>query len=127
MSGRGSGRGQGGRGRGGRGFNRRKFNNKKSEKEKRSLKDHNYYIGSSKQASDYETTTEFIINHIKKTYNHGRDIAEALKNLEPLDRTQWVPQLQASAIQGDDPDSVAQREIENRQYELMFKEDLSRF
>ena len=127
MSGRGSGRGQGGRGRGGRGYNRRRFNNKKPEKEKRSLKDHNYYIGNSKQASDYETTTDFIINHVKKTYNHGRDIAEALKALEPIDQTQWVPQLQMSGIQGNDAASVRQRETEDRQYELMFKEDLSRF
>ena len=85
MSGRGSGRGQGGQGKGG-GFNRRRNNNnKKPEKEKKSLKDYNYYLGSSKQASDFESTTEFIINHVKKTYNHGRDIAEALKTLEPID------------------------------------------
>ena len=128
MSGRGSGRGQGGRGKG-RGFNRRRNNNnnKKPEKEKKSLKDYNYYLGSSKQASDFESTTEFIINHIKKTYNHGRDIAEALKTLEPVDRTDWAPQLQVSIVMGNDADAIRQRQAEDRQYEIEFKEDLSRY
>ena len=26
-----------------------------------------FYVGSSKEASDYETTTELVINHVKKT------------------------------------------------------------
>ena len=29
---------------------------------KKSLNDYNYYIGSATQASDYETTTEYVIN-----------------------------------------------------------------
>ena len=33
---------------------------------KQYVTDFNYYLGSAKQASDYETTTEFLINHIKK-------------------------------------------------------------
>ena len=131
MSGRGSARGRGGRGQGRQGRNqnqnRRKFNNRKSDKEKRSLKDHSYYLGNSKQASDYETTTQFIINHIKKTYNHGRDIAEALKQLQPINQDEWAPQLQVSVIPGNDDDAVRQRSAEDRQFEIEFKEDLSRY
>ena len=127
MSGRGSGRGQGGRAKG-RGFNRRRSNNnKKPKKEKKSLKDYNYYLGSSKQASDFESTTEFIINHVKKTYNHGRDIAEALKTLELMDRSGWAPQLQVSVIPGNDADAIRQRAVEERQFKIEFKEDLSRY
>ena len=127
MSGRGSGKGHGGRGKG-RGFNRRRFNSiKKPEKEKKSLKDYNYYLGSSKQASDFESTTEFIINHVKKTDNHSRDIAEALKTLEPVDQANWAPELQVSVIPGDDADANRCRAAEDRQYEIMFKEDLSRY
>ena len=130
MSGRGSTRSRGGRGQGqGRGFNRnrRKFSNKNPDKERKSLKDYNYYLGSSKQASDYESTTQFIINHIKKTYNHGKDIAEALKRLEPINQEDWAPQLQVSLIPGDDEDTVRQRTAEDRQFEIKFKEDLSRY
>jgi hypothetical protein len=41
---------------------------------KKSVNDYNYYLGSAKQASDYETTTEFLINYIKKTFDYGSDI-----------------------------------------------------
>ena len=34
---------------------------------------YNYYLGSAKQASDYETTTEFLINYIKKLYDYGKN------------------------------------------------------
>jgi len=98
MSGRGSGsKGYESRGGRGRGNNRKgKFQNnkRKPEKEKKTLKDYNYYLGSSKQASDYETTTEFIINHIKKTYTYGKDIAQALKDLEPFNLARFMPRLQ---------------------------------
>jgi hypothetical protein len=33
---------------------------------KKNLTDYNNYIGSATQAADYETTTEFIVNYIKK-------------------------------------------------------------
>jgi hypothetical protein len=36
---------------------------------KKSISDYNYYLGSAKQASDYETMTEYLINYIKKTYS----------------------------------------------------------
>jgi hypothetical protein len=31
---------------------------------KKSVNDYNYYLGLAKQASDYEMTTEFLINYI---------------------------------------------------------------
>ena len=55
-----------------------------------------YYLGSATQASDYETTTSFIINHIMKTYTRGLDIAEALETLEELDFTTSKPTLKKS-------------------------------
>jgi hypothetical protein len=33
---------------------------------KKGLHDYNYYLGSARKASDYEMTTEYIINYIKK-------------------------------------------------------------
>jgi hypothetical protein len=41
---------------------------------KKSVNDYNYYLGSAKQASDYETTTEFLINYIVKTLEYGNNI-----------------------------------------------------
>jgi hypothetical protein len=52
--------GRGGRGRGGRTITT-------TTKTKKAIEDYFFYIGSSKQASDYETTSEFVINYIKKT------------------------------------------------------------
>jgi hypothetical protein len=63
---------------------------------KKSIVDYNYYLGSAKQASDYETTTEYLINYIKKTYDYGNDIGTALKNFEAVDINPWRPSMQAS-------------------------------
>ena len=41
-----------------------------------------FYIGSSKQALDYEMTVDFFINHIKMTYNKGNNFAKSLRKLQ---------------------------------------------
>jgi hypothetical protein len=48
---------------------------------KKNLTDYNYHLGSATQAADYETTTEFIVNYIKTTFDYGDDIGTALKTL----------------------------------------------
>jgi hypothetical protein len=63
---------------------------------KKTIDDYSFYIGSSKQASDYEVTAEFVINHIKKTFDYGKDIAEALRTLKKPDPESWEPAIQAS-------------------------------
>lgn len=85
---------------------------------KQYVTDFNYYLGSSKQASDYETTTEFLINHIKKLYDYGNDIGSALEKLESIDTTAWKPSMQVS---GESDDAL--RAIENKQFEIEFKSD----
>jgi len=85
-----------GRGRGDR-FQRGKFiNSNNGYKKKTKLEDNVYYLGSATQASDYETTTSFIISHIIKTYTRGLDIAEALAKLEELDFASLTPTLKTS-------------------------------
>jgi hypothetical protein len=50
---------------------------KQGTKEKKTEEDYYFYVGSSKQASDFETTSEeFLINHVKKIFDRGNDIAE---------------------------------------------------
>jgi hypothetical protein len=75
----------------------------------KSVNDYNYYLGSAKQASDYETTTKFLINYIKKTFNYGSDIGQALKELKEVDTNPWKPTLNQSS----DTDAIVQA-IENK-------------
>jgi hypothetical protein len=83
---------------------------------KKSVNDYNYYLGSAKQASsDYEMTTKFLINYIKKTFD-GSDIGQALKELKEVDTDPWKPTLN----QSNDKDAAIQA-IENKQFKMEFK------
>ena len=54
--------------------------NRVNKKDKNnSLEDYECYIGSSKQASDFEVTTKSIINHSQETFDSIKDIPEALR------------------------------------------------
>ena len=111
-----------GRGRGGR-FQRGKFiSSNNGFKKKTKLEDHIYYLGSATQASDYETTTSFIINHIMKTYTRGLDIAEALEKLEELDFTTSKPTLKTS-----NETDAALKKTEEKQFEYEFKNDYAEY
>ena len=84
----------GGRFRGGRGGRggcggQKPITSNNEVKKKKSIEDYYFYVGSSKQASDFETTSEFLINHIKKTFDRGNDIAEVLRRLAPQDVDIW--------------------------------------
>jgi len=120
-------------GRGGARFHGRQRNNhphkgkQDEKKKKKSLSDYSYYLGSASQASDYETTTDYVINYIKKTYSDGKDIADALTKLKAPDINTWKPSLQASLIVGTDPKDIIKRDTENRQFEIEFKQELSRY
>ena len=57
--------------------NSRKHDNKKKEQ-----KDYVYDTGFNGQASDFKTTTKFLINYIKGKFTYGIDIKESLRNLE---------------------------------------------
>jgi hypothetical protein len=85
---------------------------------KKSINDYSYYLGSAKQASDYENTTEYLINHIKKVFDYGSDIGTALKLLEPISTSAWKPRMQVSIATTEED-----RAAENRQYEIEFKDD----
>jgi hypothetical protein len=55
---------------------------------KKTLSDYFYYLGSVKQAADYDTTNNFIINHIVKTFTFGNDIGIALSTKKPYSMDQ---------------------------------------
>ena len=108
-------------GRGGRG-GRKPPVPKQDTKKKKSIEDYFFYVGSSKQASDFETTAEFLVNYVKKTFDSGHDIAEALRTHEPVDTEVWKPTLSFSS---ESDDTVKKQE--DRQYELEYKADLDEF
>ena len=94
---------------------------------KKSVNDYNYYLGSAKQASDYETTTEYLINYIVKTFEYGNDIGQALRELEYPDPDSWRLTMQQSAHPGNDPADEAQRAFKNKQFKIKFKSEFDDF
>ena len=80
-----------GRNRAGRGPLKSKNQDNRSSSRKnyeiptKNLNDYIYYIGTSKQANDYQATTKFLINHIRKTYLYGEDIGNALESKGSLE------------------------------------------
>ena len=83
---------------------------------RKTLQDYQYYLGSSKQAADYQQTTEFLINHIRKTYEYGNDIATALEESTPFQISSLEPVLSVSSQTDTDA-----KDAENRMYEMKFK------
>ena len=110
---------KGGRGKQG---NRRSSNNNYNSSKKKTLTDYNFYVGTSQQASNYETASDFIINHIKKTYEYGAHIAQALKRTTEFDLTKLEPELKES--KSEDTTIIAKEE---KQYELQYKSEYDQF
>jgi hypothetical protein len=109
-------------GRGGRGGRSTPNTSTKETKKKKSIEDYFFYVGSSKQASDFETTSEFLVNYVKKTFDRGNDVAEAPRTLTPEDTELWKPALQFSTATED-----TKSKQENRQHELEYKANLDEF
>ena len=87
--------------RGGRGHGKEKNEDKSTLDEndhgkKKELKDYRYYLGTATQSSEYQKTTDFIVNHIKNEFDNSGDITLALKNLQEYDFSQYRPQLKLS-------------------------------
>ena len=62
------------------------------------LNDYKYAIGTVKQAGNYNKITNYLILDIRKTYEHGRDIADAIENQEPFNFEPSAPRLKISSI-----------------------------
>jgi hypothetical protein len=125
MSGRGQGRGySGGRGNAGRRNYISNNNNNKSSKPqiRKTLQDYVYTIGSSKQASDYSLITQFLITHIRKTYERGDDIANALEEDKEPDEKDWSPRVKVAK------GSTEEEKKQNLRYaEIIFQSEVDAF
>ena len=86
---------------------------------KKNIKDYVFYLVTSKQASDFEISSKYILNYIKGTFERGNDIAESLQTLTRIDTWAWRPQLEISKAK-----NANTREVENKQFELKFKPNL---
>ena len=77
--------------------NRQKFKGNKSGNRERfqgeceSLKGKIYFMGSAKQADNYNTTTDAILQYIQRTLDQGALVAQALRSGEDLDFTSMMP------------------------------------
>ena len=69
-------------------------------------------MGSARQASDYEITTEFVINHIRKTYTDGEDNATALETLQDIDVKEWKPRIETSVELDDQIRATEQKQFD---------------
>jgi hypothetical protein len=114
MSGRGSGGGRGHYKARGRGGNRASMAGKPQHK--KGVGDYIYYLGTAKTATDYEKTTEYLINYIRKTYTQGNDIATALEDLKEFDLNDQKPKLSKSTATDAD-----EARLEDEQLKLEFK------
>ena len=66
------------------------------KEDKKLSKDYIFYIGSYKQVADFETTNEYIVNHIKKAYLYGDNISKLLRTLKKINTDQYNLRLQMS-------------------------------
>ena len=74
--------------------NNRNHNNNKREHFKGEcddLKGNVYYIGSAKEADNFNNTTEKILSYIIQTYEYGEDVEGALKKLEDINFDELKP------------------------------------
>ncbi|KAL7570773.1 hypothetical protein ACA910_014403 [Epithemia clementina (nom. ined.)] len=99
---------------------------KKVETKKKGLSDYMYYLGSTKTAADYEVTTSFLMNWIRKNHEYGEDIASSLEDGAMVNPSKWEPTLRRS-LNPEDSKTKKQVITENKQYEMIFKEELNRY
>eukprot|EP00978_Attheya_sp_CCMP212_P003042 scaffold6222_cov50-Attheya_sp.AAC.2 len=65
--------------------------------------------GSVKQAREFQTTSEFVVNYIRKTYEYSSDIGNALEHLQLMDNITEKPKLKTSLATNAD-EKIAEAE-----------------
>ena len=91
------------------------------------LNDYKYAIRTAKQAGNYNKITTYLILHIRKTYEHSRDIANGIEKQEPFNFEPSAPRLKIlSIVETVHPTLQEKLEImcENDQYKIEYKAEL---
>jgi hypothetical protein len=89
---------------------------------KKSITDCNYYNGLAKQASEFEVTTEYLLNYIREQFEFGNDIAKAIDNQQPVNTKIWKPSLQKS--QNED---LEIKDNKNEEFKMEFQAALQTY
>ena len=80
-----------------------------------------------KQADNYNKITTYLILHIRKTYEHGGDIANAIEKQEPFNFDQSTPRLMILSTvktQGKTPQEKLEIECKINQYKTKYEAEL---
>ena len=91
------------------------------------LNDYKYTIRTANLASNYNKITTYLILHIRKTYEHGRDIANAIEEQEPSNFKPSAAKLQISSIvetADRTPQGKLEIKFENYQYKIEYEAEL---
>ena len=91
------------------------------------LNDYKYAIGTAKQAGNYNKITNYLILHIRKTYENGRDITDTIENQEPFNFNSSGPKLKIlTTVMAMDTTPMEKLEIklENNQYRIKYEVEL---
>ena len=79
------------------------------------LNDYKYAIGTAKQAGNYNKITTYLILHIRKTYEHSSDIADAIERQEPFNFNPSAPRLKVpSTVEAADSTPQDKLEIKHK-------------
>jgi len=76
----------------------------------------------SKQASDYETTAEYLLNYIQEKYEYGEDITKSLYHLQTVDLSPFKPKLQRS-----NATDIEERNLEDEEFKMEFKIEMEEY
>ena len=122
--GKGSGRSRGGRGKGNQDNKKQKNLSENNKTKKKHLSECIYLVGTASHTSEYESIMECLINHIKKIYKWGGDIAYALTNKMNYDFNKDIP------IEGTVDPSITDTTLKKKAKEslkLIYKQEIKKF
>ena len=91
------------------------------------LNDYKYATGTVKQAGDYNKIMYYLILHIGKTYENGRDITDTVENQEPFNFDSSAPKLKIlTTVKTADtsPEEKLEIKCENDQYNIEYEAEL---
>ena len=95
--------------------------------EQKTLNDYKYTIGTMKQVGDYNKITTYLILHIRKTYKHSSDIADAIENQEPFNFNLSAPRLKISSTvktENTSPQDKLEIKCKNNPYKIKYEAEL---
>ena len=84
-------------------------------------------ITTTKQAGNYNKITTYLILHIRKTYEHGGDIANAIEKQEPFNLEPSAPRLKILSIvktAETTPQEKLEIKHETNQYKIEYEAEI---